>query len=143
MMKISSALKVSSFLFATSTNAFSKCRHAVVYTPKRFTSMHIVNVFETVSEKHKCHITRDGANGSFTCDNPIVSTTNPSPRELLLASLGSCTAMTIRTFHENSLRTSMQWKNSRLETVHVQGEASTYVNPLLPPLFINGETLML
>jgi putative redox protein len=59
----------------------------------------------------------------------------PSPKELLMSALGSCTAMTIRVFYENSVKTAkagagagaaattsstnLGWENSTLENVNV------------------------
>jgi uncharacterized OsmC-like protein len=59
----------------------------------------------------------------FYCDNPVDdSIMQPSPRELLLGSLGSCTAMTIRTFFENSCSSSLAWKESSLEEICIHAE---------------------
>lgn len=59
----------------------------------------------------------------FYCDNPVGdSLLQPSPRELLLGSLGSCTAMTIRTFFENSCKSSSAWKESSLEEICIHAE---------------------
>ena len=47
----------------------------------------------------------------------------PSPREYLLVALGSCTAMTVRTFFENTKRaSSAAWEDASLKNVSVQVE---------------------
>ena len=73
--------------------------------------------------KYQCTISISDSKESFYCDNPVDSNaTKPSPRELLLGSLGSCTAMTIRTYFENSQVRSTSWRESKLEAIHVRIE---------------------
>ena len=47
----------------------------------------------------------------------------PSPKEYLMTSLGTCTAMTIRTFFENTMtRSPSTWKGATLERIQISVE---------------------
>ena len=100
--------------------------------PKRMTFLHMsttsshtqpVLVRETREESHfATQITFGGQHALISDLKPIENGKNggPSPKELLCASLGSCTTMTIRTFFENSKAISNStWANATLSSVSV------------------------
>ena len=107
------------FLLLSTTSSRSIFRMNLLYKSIHSNS---VKVSETSSSNYRCNIAfseKEKLSTLYKCDNPTQSEMYPSPKEYLLASLASCTAMTIRTFHENSKKASASWGKSTLNYIEV------------------------
>ena len=99
---------------------YTNRRTFAIGSPRSITVME--KLFESKGSKFSCDI-QSGIH-TFTSDlMPEAGGCNLglSPKELLMSALGSCTAMTIRTYYENTkVASPVGWLESSLSEIHVE-----------------------
>lgn len=107
-------------LYLASVSVYKTLRHS-----HSLSNRYLVKVIESRTETHnfRCRISY-GQHNMYSCYEPTksVSECGATPKELLLAALGSCTVMSIRTYFNNTSKSATpasEWYGTTLDEISI------------------------